>query len=149
MSGGISIKGMTPEWQAREGEKSNKMLRAWMLEEQGEADRAMTLFAEVAEEEEQIRDYCHSLGLFDKAYINAVSAAGCWARAGDLYRALQGYDALLNDPTLTPRMRNRVCELADKLRERRRQWSAFRRQLQAQEEHNDSEIARVTEPVAA
>lgn len=147
MSEGISIKGMSQEWLDKEAEKSNKMLRAWMLEEMGEADRAMTLFAEAAAEEEQIRDYCRSLGLLEKAYISAVSAAGCWARAGDLHRALQQYDALLKDATLTPKMRNRVCEIAEQLRELRRQWSALRLQREHASKYGSEASVNPPEPV--
>jgi len=149
MRDGISIKGMSEEWRRREGEKSNKLIRARMTEQMGDPDLAMRLYAEVAAEEEQIRDYCRSLGLMEKAYINSVSAASCWAAAGDLHRALQQYDALIDDPTLTPNMRMQVCELADELREQRRQWSAFRRQLQDAEEHRITESARSAETVAA
>lgn len=149
MKAGTSIEGMTPEWLAREGEKSNKLIRARMTEQMGDPDVAMTLYAEVAAEEEQIRDYCRSLGLVEKTYIKAVSAAGCWAKAGDLYRALQQYDALLNDPTLTPKMRNQVCELAAELREQRRQWLTFRLQSQAEAQQNGKAPACVAEPIAA
>ena len=148
MSAGISIKGMEPEWLDREADKSNKLIHARMLEEQGEVDAALNLYAEVATEEEQIADYCRRLGLIEKSYINAISAAGCWVRAGDLYRALQGYEALLNDSALTPRMRDNVCELADKLRERRRQWSAFQRQLQHAQELDSAESTSTTQAVS-
>jgi hypothetical protein len=139
---GISREGMEPEWTAREVDKSNKLIRARMLEDTGEVDAALSLYVDVAAMEEQIRDYCRSIGLIEKSWINAISAASCWELAGDLYRALQGYELLLSDPALTPKMRNHICGLADKLRERRRQWSAFQRQLQNAEEHSGVEPVR-------
>jgi len=149
MNAEISIKGMEPEWLAKEGAKSNKLIRARMTEQMGDVDKAMTLYAEVAQEEEQLYAYCRSLGLIEKSWIKAISAASCWEAAGDLYRALQGYESLLNDPTLTPRMRTQVCDLAEKLRERRRQWAAFSRQFQNEEQRPAAEPARTAETVAA
>jgi len=148
MNAGISIKGMEPEWLAKVVDKSNKMIRAAMLEASGEVDTALGLYVEAAQIEEQLAEYCRGLGLLEKAYISAVSAAGLWARAGDLYRALQGYEALINDPTLTPRMRTHICGLADKMRERRRQWSVYSRQLRDAEEERSMEPARSEQSVS-
>jgi hypothetical protein len=55
MSEAISREGMEPEWVAREVDKSNKMLRAWMLEEQGDVDTALNLYAQVADLAEPAR----------------------------------------------------------------------------------------------
>ena len=129
MKGGISVVGIAPEWTAKEVDKSNKLIRAGILESQGETDTAFALYAEVAEMEEQIAAYCSSIGLREKSWINARSAAACWAKAGDLNRALQGYETLLQDTTLPVKMRQRLQAYADQLRAERRQWFAFRQQL--------------------
>ncbi len=136
MKDGISIEGFTPEWADKEADKSNKMIRAWMLEEQGDIDTALSLYAEVAMMEEQIAEYSLSIGLRKKSWINAISAAGCWAKAGDLSRALQGYETLLQDTALPAKTQQRIHALADKLRDERRQWFSFWRQL-----HNAPEQA--------
>jgi len=146
---GISREGMEPEWIAKEGEKSNKLIRARILEASGEVDAALTLYAEAAEMEEQLAAYCRSLGLIEKSWIKAISAAGCWEAAGDLHRALQGYQTLLADPTLTPQMRKQVCELAEALREQRRQWSVFRQQHQISEGHKGAESVLIGKIAAA
>lgn len=120
-----------------------------MLEEQGDVDTALNLYAQAAELEEQIAEYSRSIGLLEKAWYDTLSAAGCWARAGDPYRALQHYEALLNDPAVSVAMRRVVRELDDKVRERRRQWVAFQRQFQNADEQSDAEPARPTSAVSA
>ncbi len=148
MNAGISVEGIAPEWAAKEVDKSNRLIRAHMLEEQGDVDTALSLYAQVAEMEEQIAEYSRSIGLQEKSWYDILSAAGCWAKAGDLYRALQHYESLLNDPTLSPQMRKVVHEFADKLRERRRQWIAFQRHLQNPNEQNEVEPTRPTPAVS-
>ena len=136
MKHGISIEGIAPEWTAKEIDKSNRLIRAGILESLGDLDTAFSLYAEVAEMEEQITEYCLHIGLSEKSWINAMSAASCWAKAGDLNRALQGYETLLQDKALPAKTQERIYALADKLRAERRQWFAFRRHLHNPEEQS-------------
>ena len=145
MKAEILIKDIAPEWRAKETEKSNLLIRAWILEAEGDTETALRLYAQAAQMEEQIAAYSKSIGLDMKSWYDAISAAGCWAKAGDLYRALQGYETLLQDPTLHPTTRSHVCNLADKLREQWRQWSVFRRQQENEEENNGTETNRQAE----
>lgn len=141
MKAGISVEGIAPEWSAKETEKSNKLIQAWMLEEQGEVDTALNLYAQVAEMEEQIAEYSKSIGLQEKSWFDALSAAGCWMRAGDLYRASQRCDTLLRDPALSPAMQKAVREFAETLQERRRQWLAFQQHFENSQERPNVESA--------
>lgn len=146
MKAGISTRGIAPEWKAKEKEKSNLLLRAWTLEIEGNIEAALNHYVQAAQMEEQIAAYSKSIGLDMKSWYDAISAAGCWAKAGDLYRALHIYETLLDDPTLHPTTRSHVCQLADRLRERRRQWFAFSRQFHSEGASANAESAASLEP---
>ncbi|HLK56199.1 MAG TPA: hypothetical protein VKU00_06530 [Chthonomonadaceae bacterium] len=142
MKAGISRVGMEPEWIAKETEKSNMLIRAWMLQEQGDVDTALNLYVQVAEMEEELADYCLHIGLQEKAWHHQYAAASTWATAGELHRALQQCERMLNDTTLSSAMQKVVREYSDKLRDQRRQWVAFWRQLQNAQEPSDAEPTR-------
>lgn len=149
MKAEILIKDIAPEWRAKETEKSNLLLRARILEIEGDIEAALNNYVQVAQMEEQIAAYSKSIGLDMKSWYDAISAAGCWTKAGDLYRALHIYETLLEDPTLHPTTRNHVCELAAKLREQRHKWTAFRLQREQEEEHNGEVSGCASAAVAA
>ncbi len=148
MTGGISRNGMEPEWIARESTKSNQLIRAWMLQEQGDVDTAVDLYAQVAETEEELADYCLRIGLSEKAWHHQFAAASTWASAGDLHRALQQCEKMLNDKTVSAAMFKEVRDYAEKLREQRRQWLVFRQQFQNAAEPLGEESVRATHAVS-
>lgn len=116
---GISIRGQDAAFQAEETHKSDLILQATLLREQGQSEEASRKFAEAAAIEEQLRDRCTELGLIEKFFIHAFSAAGCWAKAGDFYHAITLCDDLLARPDMTDRLRRHIQEYADTLRARR------------------------------
>lgn len=116
---GINIRGQDAAFQAEETRKSDLILEATLLYEQGQSEEASRKFAEAAAIEERLRDRCTELGLIEKAFVHGFSAAGCWARAGDFYHAITLCDDLLSSPGMTDRLRLRVQEYADTLRARR------------------------------
>ncbi len=148
MTGGVSRKGMEPEWIAREAAKSNQLIRACMLQEQGDVDTAIDLYAQVAQTEEELADYCLRIGLTEKAWHHQFAAASTWASAGDLHRALQQCERMLNDKTVSAEMHTVVRDYAEKVREQRRQWLAFRQQLLNAEERPGVASARSAEAVS-
>lgn len=94
LKGGISCEGMSPEWVAREGKKGDALIKAGMLETQGEVEEPLRLYAEAAAEEDALAKYCRSIGLHEKAFYHAKSGAHCWEKAGDLHTAAERWDAL-------------------------------------------------------
>ena len=90
-----------------------------MLREQGQAEDAYLKFAAAAAIEERLRDRWMELGLTEKFYVHAFSAAGCWAKAGDFHHALTLCDALLTRSELPERLRQRVQQYDGTLRNRR------------------------------
>ena len=121
---GISRQGLDEEFQAEETRKSNLMLQAALLREQGQDEAAADKFAETAAIEERLRDQCEAQALMPKSLVHAFSAAGCWAQAGDFHHALTLCDGLLARADVPDRLRRRVEEYAATLRTRRSEWYA-------------------------
>ncbi len=111
---GISRESLDEAFQAEETRKSNLILQATLLRELGQSEEATRKFAEAAVIEEKLRDRCTELGLTEKSFIHAFSAADCWAKAGDFYHAITLCDDLLTCPGMTDRLR--VQEYAVTLR---------------------------------
>ena len=121
---GISREGVDAAFEADEIRKSDLILQAHLLRERGEGEQSWEKFAEAAAIEERLRDRSAELGLMEKFYVHAFSAAGCWAKAGDFHHALTLCDALLARPELPERLRRRVQEYADAIRAQRNAWFA-------------------------
>ena len=116
---GIIREGLDAAFQSEETQKSDLILQAALLREQGQSEEASRRYAEAAAIEEKLRDRCTELGLTEKFFIHAFSAAGCWAKAGDFYHAITLCNDLLKRADLPERLRARVQEYADTLRDRR------------------------------
>ena len=120
----ISRQGLDAAFQTDETHKSDLVLQAALLWEQGQEEQSAVQFAEAAVIEERLRDRCGELGLVEKSFVHAFSAASCCARAGDFYHALALCDRLLAHTDLPERLRRRVGEYAATLRSRRSEWYA-------------------------
>ena len=138
MGTGISRQGLDDAFQVEETRKSDLILRAALLREQGQEEEAADSFAEAAAIEERLRDECQARGLLPKSLVHAFSAAGCWAQAGDFHHALVLCDQLLARTDLSDRLRRRVQEYAETLRARRSEWYAA---LLVREEQRETEAA--------
>jgi hypothetical protein len=119
---GISCEGFDASDLADQTRKSNLLLEGRLLEAQGQFDAAAEKFATAAEIEERLTARCRELGLREERWVHAVSAVGCWARAGNFYTALRLGDELLADPDLTERLRRHVQAFQDTIRAKRREW---------------------------
>jgi hypothetical protein len=119
---GMDRHGLDEAFAAAEVRKSNLILQGQMLEAQQRMDEAACRFAEAAEQEELLGQECATRGLTAKAALHRFSAAGCWARAGNFYRAILLCEELLRRADVTEPLRQRIQEYALALRTRRAQW---------------------------
>jgi hypothetical protein len=121
---GISRQGVSAEFEAEESRKSELLLQAALLREQGQEESAAEQFAEVAKIEERLGELCEQQGLWEKSFVHRFSAASSWAQAGNFYQAILLCQRLINRETLPERLRQRVEEYTQALRRRRSEWYA-------------------------
>jgi hypothetical protein len=121
---GIDRQGLDSAFEAEEIRKSNLILDAGRLSADHQPDAAADRFAQAAEIEEGLADRCAAAGLAEKSWVHRFSAASCWARAGDFHTAIVQGEQLLARADLPPRLRQRVQEFTQTLRQRRVQWAA-------------------------
>jgi hypothetical protein len=121
---GFERQGLDDAFAADEVRKSNLILEGRLLEERHQLDEAARKFAQAAEEEERLGNHCAELGLSDRASLHLFSAASCWARAGNFYRAIALCDDLLRRPGLPDALARQIENYAHVLRGRRLQWAA-------------------------
>jgi tetratricopeptide (TPR) repeat protein len=107
---------------AEEVRKSNLILEAQLLREQGQTDEAAAKFAEAARLEESLGRHYAAQGQFEKAHLHRYSAMSLWAQAGNFYQAIELGDELLASPDLLERLRQRVQFYTQTLRQRRARW---------------------------
>jgi hypothetical protein len=119
---GINRQGLDATFEADEARKSNLILYAQVLRQQHEDEAAATQFAEAARLEGRLSDLCEAQGLMEKSLVHRFSAASCWAQAGDFYHAIALCDDLLARTDLPDRLRQRIAEYAQTLRDRRSHW---------------------------
>ena len=118
---GINSQGLGAEFAAAEARKSQLLLAAQLLRAQ-QQDAAATQFAEAALIEEQLSEICETNGLLEKALLHRFSAVGCWAQAGNFYRAIALCDEIQNRQAVPERLSQPIREYAATLRARRVQW---------------------------
>jgi len=118
----ISRKGLDEGFAVEEGRKSRLILEANLLKEQQRHQEAADKFAEAARIEEHLSAVLAEKGLRDKYFVHQLSAASCWAQAGNIYQAIAMCDELLRRPDLPQSLRKRVQEYSRVLRSRREQW---------------------------
>ncbi len=121
---GIARHGLNADFAADEALKSNLILEGRLLRDQQQPDAAADRFARAAALEERLGELCAGQGLHEKSRLHLFSAAGCWAQAGNFYEAICLGDQLLAQHDLPPRLRQRVQEFTQTLRQRRTQWTA-------------------------
>jgi hypothetical protein len=121
---GIDRHGLDAAFQADETLKSNLIQEGRLLSAQQQPDAAADRFARAAEIEERLSEICVRQGLTEKGWMHLFSAASCWAQAGNFHEAICLGDRLLAQGDLPPRLRERVQEFTQVLRQRRVQWAA-------------------------
>lgn len=119
---GFDRQGLDDAFAAEEVRKSNLILEGRMLEARQQWDEASQKFAQAAEQEERLGNHCAAGGLGERAPLHLFSAASCWARAGNFYRAIALCDDLLRRSDVSESLRQRIQDYAQTLRGRRAQW---------------------------
>jgi hypothetical protein len=118
----ISRKGLDSAFVEEETRKSNLILEANLLKEQGHRQEAADRFAEAAQIEERLSERLAEKGLVDKYFVHRFSAASCWAQAGNIYQAIVMCEELLARSDLPKGLRQRIQGHLQILRARREQW---------------------------
>jgi|SRR5208337_236049 len=121
---GIDRQGVDASFEADEALKSNLIVHARLLSDQQQPDAAADRFAQAAEIEERLSARCTALGLQEKSCVHLFSAASCWAGAGNFHAAICLGEQIQARTDLPLRLRQRVQEFTQLLRQRRSQWGA-------------------------
>jgi hypothetical protein len=121
---GIDRRGLDASFDADEIFKSNLIVEGEILSAQEKPDKAADRFAQAADIEERLSARCVELGLQDKSWMHLFGAASCWARAGDFHTAIALGEQMLAHAELSPRLRLRIQEFTQTIRQRRTQWAA-------------------------
>ena len=119
---GVSSRGLDPALAEEEARKSALILEARLLRKQLDEEAAADKLAEAARIEERLADACAAKGLVEKSLLHRFSAVSCWAQAGNFYRAIALGREVLLQPGLPERLRTRVEEYVQTLRQRRARW---------------------------
>ena len=118
----IDRSGLTESILMLEHEKSDLILRANLLQSQGEYEASTDKFAEAAFLEERLASELKRIGKLEKVFVHQFSALSCWVQAGDLHHALQIGQQLLESEKLTVVQRKQLEDYLSTLRERVVQW---------------------------
>ena len=106
----------------QERQKSNLILEANLLKQQGLYTQAAHKFAAAAMIEEELARQLVQTDHLDKAFFHHFSALSCWTQAGDLHRALLLGEMLLQTQTLSADQQARVSHYLQTLQSRMTQW---------------------------
>ena len=106
----------------QERQKSNLILEANLLKQQGLYPQAAHKFAAAAMVEEELARQLVQSEYLDKAFFHHFSALSCWTQAGDLHRALLLGEMLLQTQTLSADQRAQVSQYLQTLQSRMAQW---------------------------
>lgn len=113
---------------SEERRKSNLLLQAALLRDQGDMEQAAALFATVAEIEERLAAEADARNDSGHALRSWYSAASAWAHAGDFHHALTLLRALQQRPDVPSALKARINVFSEKVQEQRELW---RQTLQA------------------
>lgn len=106
----------------QEREKSNLILEATLLKQQGLFEEASMHFGRAAEIEESLALQLYDHGKSDKAFFHQLSALSCWAQAGDLHRALLLGRQLAQKDALSAAQREQLQQYVQTLQLRMGEW---------------------------
>ena len=120
---------VTTDVATEETRKSNLLLQAALLRDQGQLEQASALFATAAEIEERLaieadkrKDNAHALRSW-------YSAASAWAHAGDFHHALTLLKALEGRADVPAALRTRIHAFSEQVQQQRQHWSETLREL--------------------
>ena len=113
---------------SEETHKSNLLLQAALLRDQGDQEQSSALFAAAAEIEERLAAEADARNDSARALRSWYSAASAWAHAGDFHHALTLLRSLQQRPDVPSALRSRMNAFSEKVQEQRDLW---RQTLQA------------------
>lgn len=119
---GLDRSFLSESFQATEAQKSNLILEASFQYLQGHYEISARNFARAAELESDLAMQLLRMGQNEKAFHHSFSSISCWARAGDLHRALLLGEELLDNQQLTQSQQEQVRTYLDSLLNRMAQW---------------------------
>jgi hypothetical protein len=119
---------LTPDFIAEEARKSDLLLQAALLREQGQEELASARFADAAEIEEQLANRAEEAGDTERSLRYRFSAASGWAQAGDFHHALSLLRTLSERADTSPSLRERIQSFTETVRAQRGQWHAALRE---------------------
>lgn len=119
---GIPRATLSDAYKRQEREKSNLILEANLLRQQGLYPQAAHKFAAAAVIEEALAHELVQTQHLDKAFFHHFSALSCWTQAGDLHRALLLGEMMLQTNTLSIAQREQVANYLQTLQQRMTQW---------------------------
>jgi hypothetical protein len=105
-----------------EAHKSDLLLQAALLREQGELEQAAERFAAAAAIEESLAARAEAAQQQEKAFRLRFSAASGWAYAGDFHHALALLRSLEERPDTPIVLQERVRAFATTIRRQREHW---------------------------
>ncbi|MBC7804625.1 MAG: hypothetical protein H7145_00550, partial [Akkermansiaceae bacterium] len=97
---GIERRSLGKELDDLEIYKSNLLLYSMVDRAYKRWDDVFAKYGEVAPIEERLAQACRDAGLVPKMRTHQLSAASCWAKAGNFHRAVLLADEMLADPGL-------------------------------------------------
>lgn len=106
-----------------ETQKSDLLLQAALLRDQGDLEQASDLFAKAAEIEERIAREADRKQEEARALRAWYSAASAWAHAGDFHHALTLLRMLEGRQDVPHGMRERIQVFAGTVQKQREHWS--------------------------
>jgi hypothetical protein len=105
-----------------EARKSDLLLQAALLRDQGELEQASERFAAAAEIEERLAEDAEARNDLEKALRLRYSAASGWAHAGDFHHALALLRALEARADTPAALRTRIHAFAERVQKQRARW---------------------------
>lgn len=115
--------------ESEEARKSNLLLQAALLRDQGDLEQASALFATAAEIEERLAQDADSRTDTAHALRSWYSAASAWAHAGDFHHALTLLRMLEDRPNVPAALRSRIQAFSEKVQQQREHWRETLREL--------------------
>ena len=114
---GLDVSALSESHWRKDTEKSKLLIEARCLWEQGPSHQALDAYARVAALEEELMQECHDAKVTQKYFVHAFSAAHCWIKASNFHRAYQLCNTILEQPDITPPLREKAEALLQGVRE--------------------------------
>lgn len=129
---GLDVSAFSEAHWEKDAGKSRLLLEARILWEQGQEAVALDAFAQAARLEEELMQESRDASVWQKFYVHAFSAAHCWVKAGNFYRARQLCQTILQQPDLTQPLKEKAEALLEGLQDgQRAYWASVQQKAAA------------------